>query len=125
MMMNTILNEVFAKSTERAKYRYWMISDLQQGDPRWAKEYMTTAMNDINCLKPEKMSGICYLGDAAEGRDPEKIKIMLDMQIGLLESLAVPIYYVMGNHEFDYYHHCNATKEGLLHIPFYETVRDR
>ena len=30
--MDNFLKEIFAKSTERAKYRFWMISDLQQGD---------------------------------------------------------------------------------------------
>ena len=122
--MDNFLKEIFAKSTERAKYRFWMISDLQQGEPRWAEAYMTTAMDDMNEMQVEKLSGICYLGDAAEGRDPDKIRIMLDMQIGQLESLNVPIYYVMGNHEFDYYHLLNSENKQPV-IPFYEAVKGR
>ena len=46
--MDNFLDDIFAKSTERTKYRFWMISDLQQGNPRWAEAYMTTAMDDMN-----------------------------------------------------------------------------
>ena len=114
---------MFEESTRAAKTRYWLISDLQQRDPVFAERYFTEAIRDFKSLALN-IDGVCYLGDAAEGIDLPKLEAMISMQTALLESLGVPIFYVMGNHELDYYHYARANSL-KPYIPFYEAVRNR
>lgn len=122
-MDDSFLNAVFHEAGKKTKKRFWLISDLQQGNPANAERYFSAAVSDLKSLDPA-LDGVCYLGDAAEGIDLQKLKTMTDMQLSLLDSLNVPVYYSMGNHELDYYNYCR--REGLPpSIPFYETVRQK
>jgi len=121
--MSDFSDMIFAEAGKRAHTRFWLISDLQQGSPKYAEKYFTAAMRDFHEVGTE-IDGICYLGDAAEGINMDDLKIMIDMQIAGLESLNVPIYYVMGNHELDYYRWCRQQKIRPF-IPYYEAVRGR
>lgn len=121
--MNPLSDELFTISTARKKYRFWLISDLQQRNPAFAERYFRFAMDDYKLLNA-KPDGVCYLGDAAEGIDLNDIRSMIDMQVSQLDALGIPIYYVMGNHEFDCYWKCLEEKKHPF-IPFYETVKNR
>ncbi len=120
-----MFTEDIVKAANKKKYcRYWLISDLQQGNPANAERYFTAAVNDLKEYLTEEirdLSGVCYLGDAAEGIELDKLKEMTDMQVSLLEQFNVPIYYVMGNHELDYFVYGSRVPV----IPFYEAVKDR
>lgn len=121
--MRPVLDELFDTATKRTRARYWLISDLQQRDPALAERYFRTAMKDMHRMSLD-LNGICYLGDAAEGVSLTDLKTMTDMQLDLLDSLNVPVYYVMGNHELDFYR--KAVQDGTTpRIPFYEAIRNR
>ncbi len=96
--------------------RMWLISDLQQSQPHWATACMTAGVEDFLSLNLA-CDGVCYMGDAIEGQDPGFLKEMTDMQIEKLGMLHAPIYYVMGNHDFDYH---RVTHE--MRWPFWEGV---
>ncbi len=121
--MKPFLEAVFENATARSRARYWLISDLQQGRPELAERYLNIAMDDFRSLNI-KIDGVCYLGDAAEGVNLRDLKVMTDMQTALLDSLQVPIYYSIGNHELDYYRY--ARERGIKpYIPFYEWVKNK
>ncbi len=96
--------------------RMWLISDLQQSQLQWATACMTAGVEDFKSLNLP-CDGVCYLGDAIEGHDPGFLKEMTDMQIEQLGSLKIPVYYAMGNHDFDYFR-----RTGEMRWPFYEGV---
>lgn len=121
--MKSFADAVFSEAAEHVRTRFWLISDLQQGNPRFAEQYFTAAMRDFHAVGT-KIDGVCYLGDAAEGIDLDALEIMIGMQIEGLESLNVPIHYVIGNHELDYYRRCRRQKMPPR-IPFYEMVKGR
>ena len=97
-MTDNFIDTIFEEATKRAHTRFWVISDLQQGVYERAERYMSFAINDLNNI-PGKLDGVCYLGDASEGTDLANINRMIDMQLEKLDSLALPIYYTIGNHE--------------------------
>ncbi len=121
MIMSLSFSELFETSGRHALYRFWIFSDLQQEDPELAERYFRTALRDFRSL-PVKPDGICYLGDASQGCDRTGIDIMIRMQLNELEKLGIPVYYVMGNHEFDYYHHCLRTGQKPC-VPFFDAIR--
>lgn len=121
--MNTI-DRFFDIASERTHKRFWLLSDLQQYDPARAEKYFQTALRDFRGLAL-KIDGICYLGDAAEGIDEKAVESMIAMQVAGLESFGVPVYYVMGNHEFDLYRKQMGDGPGPHRVPFYEAVHGR
>ncbi len=115
--------QAFELAGRNSKSRYWLISDLQQAHPHLAERYLKTALDDMRALSL-KLDGICYLGDAAEGCDSEKLEQMIRMQVEGLETLGVPIYYMMGNHDLDYFWKCQA--DGVpARIPYYDMIKGR
>lgn len=119
----SLTDDFFALASKKTQKRFWLISDLQQRDPVRAKRYFETALADYRTLNL-KVDGICYLGDAAEGVELSDLEKMIDMQISGLEQFQLPIYYVMGNHEFDYYRKC-VNEKIPPRIPFYEKIHSR
>ena len=83
-------------------HRFWVFSDLQQSDPRSATFCMETAVCDFLSLGLD-IDAMCYLGDSTEGATLSHLEDMADMQVRLLARVDAPAYYVMGNHEFDYF----------------------
>jgi hypothetical protein len=105
--------------------RFWVISDLQQSDPLNSERCLRTAVADHRDLSLE-CDAIWYLGDAIERQDEEAIRTMCGIHLQYLQPLAVPVRYVMGNHEFDLYR--SRVNEGSLQgpgedFPFWNTVR--
>jgi len=80
----------------------WVISDLQQRDPAQAERCLMTAIADVQALG-RPFERIWYLGDAVEGDDPVRLEAMAAMQITALSAFAVPLLFVPGNHDFDWY----------------------
>ena len=124
-MTDSIIDNIFQEATKRAHTRFWLISDLQQGVYERAERYVTIAVNDLNRI-PGKLDGVCYLGDASEGTNIDTVNRMIDMQLEKLDSLGLPIYYTIGNHETEYCRFCR--KNGDLtngQIPFFDAVHNR
>ena len=96
------LDDIFRNAQRQALHRFWLISDLQQSEPERAERYFKAAVADFRQLE-SGAEAICSLGDAAEGMDLDKLRIMIDMQIRELDALQLPVYHCMGNHEFDYH----------------------
>ena len=117
------LDEVFKSAQKEAQHRFWLFSDLQQSDPERAERYFKAAISDFKELD-SGAEAICSLGDAAEGRDLEKLQSMIDMQIRELDALQLPVYHCLGNHEFDYYREM-AAQGRTPRVPFYEAVKEK
>ena len=117
------LDEVFASARREALHRFWLISDLQQSEPERAERYFKAAVADFRQLD-SGAEAVCSLGDAAEGSDLDKLRIMIDMQIGELDSLELPVYHCLGNHEFDYYRTLVGRGE-KPRVPFFEAVKGK
>lgn len=115
-----LIDDQLKAFSSHVKHRFWIISDLQQRYPQRATYCMKTAVRDFLSLNSD-VDAICYLGDATEGDNIEFIHQMAQMQIDELAKVPSPIYYSVGNHDFDYYH---AHKEelGKMCIPFIEYV---
>ena len=123
MTTMNFIDDIFQASTKHLLTRFWLFSDLQQGNPANAERFFRIAMEDFQGLRVP-VNGICYLGDATEGYNLEAVKVMTEMQLGFLDSLDVPVYYTIGNHELDYYRY--ALEKGLKpFIPFYDAVKGR
>lgn len=88
-------------------HRFWVFSDLQQSDPRSATYCMETAVGDFLSLGLG-IDAMCYLGDSTEGATLSHLEDMADMQVRLLAKIDAPVYYAMGNHEFDFHRHHNV-----------------
>lgn len=97
--------------------RAWVISDLQSVDPDEARRCLETAVEDVMALELD-LDYVWYLGDGISGHDLELIRRVTDLQVELLERLAIPVRYVMGNHDIDY-----AKETGEVSLPLYEAVR--
>lgn len=106
------INEAFLREPQR---RIWVFSDLQQSDPVNAEKCMHIGVEDFLSLKIG-VDAVCYLGDSTEGCVLEHLEEMADMQVRELARIDAPIYYVMGNHEFDY-HRWSNEGAGALTIP--------
>ncbi len=111
---------IYKESLKRAKHKVWLISDTQQSRPENAQRCMDFSMADIHEMGIP-FEQIWYLGDAVQGADLAHLHAMADLQEKALGDLNVPLYYVPGNHDYDY---ANAHKEVPLVIPFWEMVRD-
>lgn len=121
--MKNFLDDIFRDSSERRHTRLWLFSDLQQANPVNAERYFTAAMQDFELIGT-KLDGICYLGDASEGKNLDDIQTMIQMQLKFLDALDTPVYYTIGNHELEYYRY--ALEHDLPPtIPFYEAVRSK
>lgn len=94
--------------------RFWVFSDLQQSDPVNARYCMHTGVDDFLSLGIP-VDAVCYLGDSTEGCKIEHLEEMADMQVKALARVDAPVYYAMGNHEFDYHRWCEGA--GSLTIP--------
>lgn len=118
MMLSSILPAMHASAT----HRLWICSDLQQSQPDNARRCMTVAVDDILALGLP-LDAVCYLGDATEGDDLAFLADMTAMQVAQFARLQTPVYYALGNHDFD----CNwIGKPGdPLVMPFYEAIRAR
>ena len=116
-----LLDELIAGTRKHVRKRLWVISDLQQKYPDRATKCMTTAVSDFLELGLS-VDAVCYLGDATEGDDPEYIRQMTEMQQRELSKIDAPIYYTVGNHDFDYFRKYHD-QLGRMCIPFVEYVR--
>lgn len=116
-----MIEQLAATLHEKTRHRLWLISDLQQSIPENATLCMQTAVADFKELALP-CQYIFYLGDAVEGHDREHIEEMTGMQLEALDPLGVPVVYIIGNHDFDYYQH-HKEKIGRVELPFYDTVK--
>jgi hypothetical protein len=95
-----VIDHVLRSCRDRISHRVWVISDLQQSVPAEARRCLTTAVNDFRSLDLP-IEQIWYLGDALEGAQLDHLEEMAAMQVEILGSIAVPLRYVLGNHDFD------------------------
>ena len=102
-----------------ARRRLWVISDLQQRDPANARRCMHAGVEDFLSLRLP-VDAVCYLGDTTEGTDPAHLREMADMQVEALARVDAPVWYAMGNHEFDF--HRWGGELGRVTIPMRERV---
>ena len=63
---------------------------------------------------------IWYLGDAVERDDTDNLYKMAKLQGDAFSKYRIPLYYALGNHDFDF---CNHHPEELPILPFWEMVR--
>ena len=114
------IERLIPQLAKTVQHRVWVISDLQQTDPKQARRCLTVAIQDYERLGL-KCDAIWYLGDAVEGANLRALRRMTAMQFDLLGRLGVPVRYVMGNHEFDYaIHH---KRGGPVIVPFWESAK--
>ena len=116
-----MLDKVIAAASAQAVRRVWIVSDLQQQYPQRATHCMTRAVDDFLSLRMP-CDAVCYLGDAVEGHDPGFLMEMAWMQREQLSRVQAPVYYVLGNHDFDYFAYHERTLSGMR-LPFWEFVR--
>ncbi len=115
-----MFNYVYQESLKRAKHKIWIISDLQQSNPEYAKECLDISMKDYKQMgSPADM--IWYLGDSIEGSNLEHLQKMTQMQEQAFEATDLPLCYVIGNHDFDYTR--NIKNVPFPTIPFFEMVK--
>lgn len=81
---------------------------------------MTRAVSDFLTLGLD-CDAVCYLGDSVEGHDLGFVQEMTEMQCSELAKVNAPIYYVVGNHDFDYFR-AHQQELGCMCIPFYDRV---
>lgn len=107
----------------RVKWRFWLLSDLQQSNLAQAKRCLQTAVEDFQSWQLS-CQGIWYLGDAVEGSNVELVQQMTNMQCHILGTLQTPVHYVMGNHDFDLWkeHGSGPVDE---RVPFWSMVRQQ
>ena len=103
-----------------AKRRFWVFSDLQQSDPDNARRCMETGVRDFLSLRLA-VDAVCYLGDSTEGENPDHLREMSDMQVRALARVDAPVFYAMGNHEFDLF---RASDRSRVVIPIRDRIRD-
>jgi hypothetical protein len=109
-------------------HRVWVISDLQQGLPRRARECLDTALDDFRSLNLP-CEQVWYLGDAVEGARLDFLEEVSAMQIEKFAALGLPVKYVLGNHDLDHLvHDCGATgraavfHDAIRHLPLWRTT---
>ena len=103
-------------------HRFWVFSDLQQSDPDNARYCMTTGVDDFLSLRLP-VDAVCYLGDSTEGIVRAHLEEMTEMQIRQLARVDAPIYYAMGNHEFDLFRYSGIPAEKREKVEV--IIRDR
>ena len=82
---------------------------------------MHCAMEDFLSLGMP-VEAVCYLGDATEGTDIALIEEMAAMQQREFSRVDAPVYYALGNHDFDYFRH---NSEGVrdMRVPFIDYMK--
>lgn len=111
--------DAFMEATRKhVSHRIWVVSDLQQRFPERARHCMTCAADDFVSLGMN-VEAICYLGDATEGDNPDYIREMADMQAQQFARVDAPVYYALGNHDFDYFMHRHDQLDRMV-LPFKE-----
>ena len=111
---------IYQESLKRAKHKIWILSDLQQSNPDYAKECLDISMADYEQMgRPADM--IWYLGDSVEGNDREHLLKMCAMQEEAFGKTGLPLCYTMGNHDMDYAR--TQTDSAKPYLPFYEMVK--
>ena len=103
-------------SHREPKTTIWVISDLQTSKPDEVDRCLGAAIDDVTASATE-FDQIWYLGDAIAGTDLEMNERVADRQVALLDGLAAPLRYVMGNHDLDL-----AKETGEVISPFYDAV---
>ena len=121
MEADVIIDLIRRELGPHVKHRFWIVSDLQQNQPARARRCMETAMDDFVSLSLEPEL-ICYLGDATEGADLSHIREMAAMQAEQFARAGAPVYYTLGNHDFDYYRTHADRLPGMV-IPFADCMR--
>ncbi len=112
---------IYQESLKRAKHKIWILSDLQQQNPDYAKECLDISMDDYGRLEhPADM--IWYLGDAVEGHHKDHLLKMCEMQEKAFTETGLPLCYTIGNHDFDYCQSAEHKNEPVF-LPFHEMVR--
>lgn len=112
-------NFIYKESLKRAKHKVWIFSDLQQSDPKNAKECLEVSMEDYYSLgAPADM--IWFLGDCVEGADKQHLLEMCEMQEKAFVKTGVPLCVVAGNHDLDY---ARYGDESDVIIPIYEMAK--
>ena len=106
---------------DRLHKRFWIFSDLQQVLPHMAEECLRIALEDM-ADKKDRIDQIWYLGDAMEGKNPERVAEMVDMQVRLLTDFGVPVRFIMGNHDLDLTSNAPAGTPPIL--PVYDAFRN-
>lgn len=104
-----------------AKRRFWVFSDLQQSDPANARRCMHEGVEDFLSLRLP-VDAACYLGDATESAVLPHLREMADMQVGELARVDAPVWYVMGNHEFDFQRWSDPPPAGRVVVPMRERI---
>ena len=120
-----LIDSLIQAARPKVRHRIWVISDLQQALPERATHCMTRAVADFLSLDmPVEL--VNYLGDSVEGANLDFLMDMTEMQIREMAKVDAPVYYIPGNHDFDYY--CFNTyrdhKDIPMTIPFMERVRE-
>ncbi len=78
----------------------WVQSDLQLARPELARQVLARAVEDMHGLGVP-LDGVWCLGDALCGSRAADLEEVAQATVGLLESFAVPIVFLIGNHEMD------------------------
>lgn len=120
--MSSVMDAVIQSANQKVTHRFWVISDLQQSIPERATYCMTTAVDDFLSLALP-IDAVCYLGDATEGQNLTFIHEMAAMQVRELAKVDAPVYYAIGNHDFDFFFHRQKEMDGMK-VPFVEYVAD-
>ncbi|MGE5559355.1 MAG: metallophosphoesterase [Bacillota bacterium] len=115
-----MIEKILHNTAKNMKHRVWIFSDLQQSVPENASHCLNEAVDDFRSLDMP-CERIWYLGDAVEGCDIDHLEEMSEMQAKVLAPLNIPLRYVLGNHDFEYYQACREKSACLL--PFAETIR--
>lgn len=109
---------LYEESLRRAVHRVWILSDIQQSDPRLTRRCLDVSLADMVSLG-NPFDRIWYLGDSVEGTDMEHLLAMTDLQERRFGELGVPLCYVTGNHDYDW----SNRNPGPPQMPFWEMVR--
>ncbi|MBQ8972099.1 MAG: metallophosphoesterase [Clostridia bacterium] len=120
-----IMNELIGAASSHVRHRLWVISDLQQAFPERATWCMTRAVADFLEMDMP-VEAICYLGDSVEGGNIDFLNQMAKMQAEELGKISAPIYYAIGNHDFDYFHcekRAHPDENVKMRIPLMDYMR--
>lgn len=115
-----MIADILKHLRKNVKHRVWVFSDLQQAVPENARYCLTTAVEDFVELEMP-CERIWYLGDAVEGIDIKLLEEMSVMQMEVLGKLGIPVRYVLGNHDFDYWRNARPCS-GRVELPFLDTA---
>lgn len=115
-----VIDSLIQTAAAHVRHRIWVVSDLQQQYPDRATHCMTRAASDFVSLDMP-VEAICYLGDATEGHNPDFIREMAQMQAEQFARVDAPVYYALGNHDFDYFMYYHDSLPGMV-LPFKEFV---